>query len=906
MLKKLLIGVIPIIAVLCLRGAVFADGYDVAVNDVTANETGVTVMLTSVGGAEANVMAASYNNDGSLKAAAVKNNVILNPGEVTTVELDNPEPEKIFVWDEQLRPLCDVYCVSEAEPTSTPSNTQGDGIIYLLGDSINALGVENVTVDGTVVTINAAGTYIIEGSLTDGQIVVSDSLSKSDNVAITLNGVNVASSDSAPFNGAGGKIELTLADGTENTFTDTAKYTNYTSSKEPKGCVYSRRDLDIGGAGTLVVNANVKNGIVCGADLKIKKGANLEVTAVNNAVKGDNGVEFTSKTGVVNITAGGDAIKSDAIDTDTGMLEQDKGYVLIAGGIFTLNADGDGIQADNYCSITGGRLDITSGAEGIKANEVMIPASDDDVAVTDEEGNQVYINGEIVISGGTVNVNAGEDGIKACGAVIISGDSEVNVDATGINALDGTGYDAIQTGESEDVADGSVTTRNVIVPGVINISGGTVNIIGASDDAFVSKGDFIMNGGIITGSAACDFMKIYENVDISGGEIDIVSGCDGIQSGKALIETVTGSEITESGYTTGNVNISGGIINITANGGHATAIDDNTASCKGIKANTELNISGGNITVNSADDSIHSNYNVAVTGGKMELATGDDGVHADYILTLGTEGGSDEDFTIDISTSYEGIEGSVIKILSGTQYLYATDDGINAAGDYTEDGQLSAQSASGAVSAAAGFGGNSPGGNPGGNFGGGSGNMGPGQTNDDTSPYGMMYIKGGKTYVEAYGDGLDSNGSAEMSGGVVLINGPSSGSNGVFDIGDSSDCYFNVTGGTLIGEGSSAMQVTPTVSGQGYVKSGSSSSGSRPGSSSVSSGNAGSPVRVNTDNGNIVFVPKVSWGYMFITTPDMTSGKSYSISQISSYSDGTEVLGKTVNNIFYGLLENCD
>lgn len=79
-------------------------------------------------------------------------------------------------------------------------------------------------------------------------------------------------SDSAPFNGGGGKIGLTLADDTTNTFTDSGKYKNYTTAKDPKGCVYSRRDLDIGGSGTLVVNANVKNGLVCGADLKIKKG----------------------------------------------------------------------------------------------------------------------------------------------------------------------------------------------------------------------------------------------------------------------------------------------------------------------------------------------------------------------------------------------------------------------------------------------------------------------------------------------------------------------------------------------------------------------------------------------------------------------------------------------------------
>lgn len=209
MFKKLLIGVISVIT-LCLTVAVFAAEYDVTVNDVTVNETGVTVTLTSAAGAEANVMAVSYSADGCLTDISVKNDITLNPGEATAVELGNPEAERIYVWDNQLRPLCDVYCISVPEPTSvpepstTPGNPQGDGVIHLSGDSINALGVENVTVDGTIVTITAPGSYIIEGTLDDGQIAVSDSLSKTDKVTITLSGVKVTSSDGAPFNGAGG------------------------------------------------------------------------------------------------------------------------------------------------------------------------------------------------------------------------------------------------------------------------------------------------------------------------------------------------------------------------------------------------------------------------------------------------------------------------------------------------------------------------------------------------------------------------------------------------------------------------------------------------------------------------------------------------------------------------------
>jgi hypothetical protein len=290
----------------------------------------------------------------------------------------------------------------------------------------------------------------------------------------------------------------------------------------------------------------------------------------------------------------------------------------------------------------------------------------------------------------------------------------------------------------------------------------------------------------------------------------------------------------------------------------------------------------------------------------MALASDDDGVHADYMLTLGAESGADDDFTIDISYSYEGIEASVINVLSGTTYLYSTDDGVNAAGDYQEGATLSEVSEN--VSLMAG---------PGGSFGGwnnngGSGNSSPGWGSDDSSDHGMLYIKGGRLYCEVNGDGLDSNGSIAMSGGTVIVNGPTSSGNGVFDKGDNNSDTFTLTGGTLIGVGTSDMAVYPTVSGQGYYSGTTSSSsggwggwGGQSGSSSSSSVTKGTAIKLTTDSGYVVVIPKVtvSSGFIYISTPDMTSGKSYSLSSDTSYSDGEQVFGKTENGTFYGLIE---
>ncbi|MCH5187200.1 MAG: carbohydrate-binding domain-containing protein [Oscillospiraceae bacterium] len=855
---------------------------------------GLMVTLTSPVSGELLVLGAEYDGDVLVKTALKR--IDAEEGAAYELTLEGlTYGAKLFVWDGNLAPLCGVFTANESEPEAPqpddpePDDPVGDGIIHLKETEIDAAGVSGVTVNGTVVTIEQPGNYIIEGALLDGQIVVSDGLGKKDEVGIELRGVNVTCSDSAPFNGGGGKIELTLADGTTNSFTDSGKYKSYTTEKEPKGCVYSRRDLDIGGSGMLVVNANVKNGLVCGADLKIKKGANLDVTAESNAVKGDNGVEFTGKTGTVKITAGGDGIKSDAIDGGT--LEHDKGYVIIEGGDFTINSEGDGIQADNYIEVTGGNIVINSAAEGMKANEANVPAMEDDKPLLGENGEQAYINGRIIISGGTVDITSGEDGIKATLSVEISGKARVTVNAAAINPTDGSGYDGIQAGETAETGSGGTTRSEVIVAGTVTIDGADVNVI-ASDDAVTTNGSFIMTDGSLTGRSDGDFIKAYELIDISGGIIEAESRCDGFQSGKALTEVASGSTVTKSDYTTGNIYISGGEITITSNGGSKTNVGSNADSCKGIKANTLLLISGGKITVDSADDSLHSNLNVTITGGELLLSTGDDGVHADYVLTLGTEGGDDDDFSLEITTSYEGIEGSVINILSGTQYIYSTDDGINAAGYYTEDGARTAEV--NPMAGPGGPGGNNPGG-PGGNPGGGSGDNGPGWGGDDSAPYGMLYIRGGRCYVEAYGDGVDSNGSVEMSGGIMLVNGPTSGGNGVFDIGDSQGCYFNVTGGTLIGAGTNSMIVQPTAVGQGWAATQGYWGGGM-------SGNAGDIIIVPTDNGNIYFVPKVRWSYMYASTPDMTDGESYIVSKGSTYS-GEQVFGRTVGGTFYGLVK---
>lgn len=237
-------------------------------------------------------------------------------------------------------------------------------------------------------------------------------------------------------------------------------------------------------------------------------------------------------------------------------------------------------------------------------------------------------------------------------------------------------------------------------------------------------------------------------VAIDGGDFTIVSGRDGIQAETAL-------SIQKANF------------DIKTNDGYNTTQFDTNESYKGLKAKT-VTLLSGTYALNTLDDAIHSNDALVIKGGDYTIDTGDDGIHSDNSLTI-------DDGNITINNSYEGIESSVIQLNGGTLNITASDDGINAGGSSEDDGtgQFGADS-----------------------FGKGGGNA-PGQADDSKS----LEITGGTITVNASGDGLDSNGSITMSGGDVIVYGPTNGGNGALDY----DGTFNLTGGTLVTTGTSDM-----------------------------------------------------------------------------------------------------
>ena len=144
----------------------------------------------------------------------------------------------------------------------------------------------------------------------------------------------------------------------------------------------------------------------------------------------------------------------------------------------------------------------------------------------------------------------------------------------------------------------------------------------------------------------------------------------------------------------------------------------------GIKAGDDasLIIDGVTVNINAVNDGINANYDLTLLSGEFTISAGDDAIHADHILSIGSEDGTGP--TINVTSSTEGLEGTVVNIFGGDISIVSSDDAINAAnGDGTYEGELG---------------------------------------------YSFNML-GGKVVINSKGDGIDSNGNVNLIGGQATI-----------------------------------------------------------------------------------------------------------------------------------------
>ena len=444
-----------------------------------------------------------------------------------------------------------------------------------------------------------------------------------------------------------------------------------------------------------------------------------------------------------------------------------------------------------------------------------------DTMVTVDAGNADVT---LILSGADIQNSAGPAiYVRSAGKVTLTLEA-----GTTNTVADGTSYSITDSGSTLDGAVFSKADLTINGSGTLTVKGNYKHGIVSKDDLIISSGTLKVtsnnvglngkdcvkiNSGAITINAGSDGIRSDNDEDASrgyvylyGGSLNITAGNDGIQA-----ETV--------------VNIENVDLTITSGGGSGASLTSSDETWKGIKAGSDIYITGGIFNINSLDDCIHSNGTITISGGSYTLSSGDDGVHADTDLAIS---GSSTKLTI--TKSYEGIEATNLIISGGTISVVASDDGLNAA---------SGNDAS----------------STGGRFGQGS----------FSASTGKIVISGGTLLIKANGDGLDANGTLSITGGNITVIGPTTGDTAILDF----DSTGTISGGTFIGLGASSMaQNFSASSTQGVIM--------------VMTGNqsAGTAVQLTDSSGNVIlsYTAQQSFACVILSHPSIVQGGTYTLS----------------------------
>ena len=390
--------------------------------------------------------------------------------------------------------------------------------------------------------------------------------------------------------------------------------------------------------------------------------------------------------------------------------------------------------------------DCDNGSITVKKGVTGVTIVLNGLTLTNDDSAAITLNktaeASLIAAAGTTNTVADTEGssdenaavkVKSGAALAISGTGTLTVDGNAKNGIKGAADAVIMVAEVKlniNAADDGLSCDDEL-----NITGGTLSIT-AGGDAVKASPD--------TGDTENPDTTLLGNVTISGGTLTLNATENGIQAD-------------------GDLTISGGTFHVKTNGGHTTALTDDSASCKGFKAGKTLTVTGGTLTVDSADDALHASTDVTISGGTLTLATGDDAVHADNDLVIGTKGASSTSTPrINITASYEGLEGTTVTVYSGDIDVAASNDGVNAASS----------------------------------------------TLGERSDKYAINIAGGDLYIDAGSDGLDSNNDITITGGKVEVYG----ADAMMDAAIDYDGTFTLSGGTLFGAG-----MEPSAGTQAYI-----------------------------------------------------------------------------------------
>jgi len=509
-------------------------------------------------------------------------------------------------------------------------------------------------------------------------------------IVLNLEGVTVANNYNSPiYVSTADKVEISAKKSTTSTINDSRPVLTEESDEQGKGAIFAYDgDLKFKGKGTLNITTTYYNGIHGKDDVEVKN-LTLSITAPHHGIRGND--SLTIESGTIDIHCGKDGLSTK--NSDISSKSKQRGDITINSGSLTINAYGDAIAA---------------------AHDVII--NEDVGAVT----LNAYTGNKSDYSGATVTVDENNFYIKMNSTIYASNGY------TYAAYINDTWYPASYAGLIEEKSESGGGGGGWFAPGGGGGGGAPQTTVTVYYKYVMEKPDGASSFTLyrFAGAGVTEFSTTSYNAKAStktfSSTYDMIA-----------ISSVSGSTITLGSWSNE---------------------DENGTSQKGIKCENEIKISAGTINLRTVDDGIHANYdgalengllpvgNVTISGGSIDIQSGDDGIHADYGLYV--SGGS-----INVSQSYEGIEGTVINISGGTTKVVSSDDGVNArTGQYDSSITVS------------------------------------GGVLDVTVP------------SSSDCDGIDSNGTYTQTGGIVVTRGPNSTNMAALD----TDGTAQITGGTII------------------------------------------------------------------------------------------------------------
>ena len=510
-------------------------------------------LLTACKGQEGGEDHSNTQGSDSAPATVVVNGTVVEP---TTGNADisvEPEtaPEAVTV---------DTPTAGSYEPTNET--------VITLGEAATVTGAGAVA-DGSAVTVTAAGTYLIQGSTANGQLIVDTA--DEEKVTLLLNGVSLScfAGPAVLVKSAPKKVVISTVAGSVNLLSDGSGYIIPDEEQAegeiyPNACIYSCEDLELIGDGELHITGNADKGINTKDDLKIK-GGTLMVTSVGVGIRANDSLEMSG--GNVTVHAGGDGVKTANTETEG------KGFLTVEGGSLYITAKGDGLSAATDLTVSGGSLVLTT-------------TDTDGVVLEESAGNPTSGS----MGGGFGGMGGGRPG--------------------------GPG------GMGESSADkASISAKGLKAAGLLTVSGGSVTVV-AQDDGIHSDGDVHIAGGSVHIRAADDGIHAEKELTVSGGVLTVAQSYEGLE---ALHINILGgtNRITASDDGANATNgMGGGMMGPggTPPGGFPGGrprIGDSSASSTATTEIPVLTFAGGYTVFNAAGDGIDSNGNIVISGGTV-------------------------------------------------------------------------------------------------------------------------------------------------------------------------------------------------------------------------------------------------------------------------------------------------